>query len=63
MIVFLPDAPTPIPARPPSHVATSPANSRPQMPLVIAAYWTRRPVRDEWIIGPPADEDNESEHD
>jgi hypothetical protein len=33
------------------------------MPLVIAAYWTRRPVRDEWIIRPPADEDNESEHD
>jgi hypothetical protein len=34
------------------------------MPLVIDAYWTRRPVRGEWIIRPPADEDDdESEHD
>jgi hypothetical protein len=33
------------------------------MPLVVDAYWTCRPVRDEWIIRPPADEENESEHD
>jgi hypothetical protein len=33
------------------------------MTLVIAAYWTRRPVRDEWIIRPPADEVTEFEHD
>jgi hypothetical protein len=33
------------------------------MPPVIDAYWTRQPVRGEWIIRPPADEDDESEHD
>jgi len=63
MIVFLPDAPTPVPARPPSHVAASPGELATQMPLVIPAYWTHRPVRDEWIIGAPANEDNHSEHD
>jgi hypothetical protein len=33
------------------------------MPPVIDAHWTRRPARDEWNIRPPADEDDESEHD
>jgi hypothetical protein len=33
------------------------------MPPVIGAHWIRAPVRGEWIIRPPADEDDESEHD
>jgi hypothetical protein len=33
------------------------------MPLVIAAYWTRRPVRVTGSSDLPADEDDESEHD
>jgi hypothetical protein len=33
------------------------------MPPVIDAHWIRAPVRGEWIIRAPADEDDESEHD
>src|SRR5450631_572323 len=63
MIVFLPDAPTPVPARPPSQVAASPRELATPDALLIDAHWTRRPARGEWIISPHADEDHESEHD